>query len=1083
MKKANKNNMKTPTFSCGLLLCLILLALTPTVQAVPQNLTWTTSNSSISEGAGTWNQGSASLPSGAPWYNGSTYGNTMASGDNVTFGGGTAGTVGTITIGTGGVNPGNVTINAPFNGAGGIGYTIGAASTPAVTMSGGIISINTITNTLFTAQLNGSFSLTNLNSTKGLLIIANNGTQTSANNVNIGVGSTFQIGNNSSAGSVGSAIITNNGTLTYRRSSTVTGNLIVGLGSVNYQLRGSTTTLGSASTYSGATAFGPTGASAGSSTINWGVINALPNTTALTFNTASAATITADLKGYNQTLGSLAGGDGTSDCILTSSAGAPTLTISGTNPPTAYSGQLNGSLALTKGNTNSLTLNAANSYTGNTTINGGTLALGASGSIGSTPQINIGAGGTFDVSAISTYALGTSTLTASGTTNAAIIKGNSGGTVDFGSQAITLNFDGTNAPLIISQGQLLLNGNSFTVNRATPLAAGTYTLITNLSSTISSNGTFTVSGSAVSGSVASLLVGGSAVTLQLVPAPVSTNNSTVVANPTTLPADNSSISTVTVALKDSGNNPLIGVTVNWSVSGAGNTVIPATTGVTDGSGHTTFTVQSVKAQTNLVTVTVGAVTLTNSLPIIFTNPITPLVLTWDPAHTPTTASDGAGTWDTSTANWANNNTDVAWPNNGSDAAVFGTGATLPSGNTVVTLGVPITVGNITFNTGGNGNSPQYQITGQYITLSNTPTINVPASALISSPLTGSGFVKDGAGTLRIDGNATNYSGNITVNNGSLQIGNNGVTGNLGTGTITLIDPAAFVVRKGTGGSMTLSNLIAGTTTGTVGFQLNGGSVITLAEANTYSAASTYLQPTAAGTVGTLKLGINNALPTNTVFNLNVNGASLQTFDLAGFNQTVASLGGSGTATTAFITNSAASASMLTLSGAGVSTTFGGLISGNVNLTLAGNGSILTVQQTNSLSSLSIVTITNGAALDLAFTGTNQIAGLVINGVSKAPGVYSATTDSASLTDTGYLLVVPAATINPNPPVLQVTPGAGVLNLAWPTNLGWILQSNSVSLTTTGAWFNYPADGSVSVTNVTITVNPAKTNVFFRMLKP
>ena len=1080
MKKANKNNMKTPTFSCGLLLCLILLALTPTVQAVPQNLTWTTSNSSISEGAGTWNQGSASLPSGAPWYNGSTYGNTMASGDNVTFGGGTAGTVGTITIGTGGVNPGNVTLNAPFNGAGGIGYTIGAAATPAVTMSGGTISINTITNTVFTAQLNGTFSLTNLNSTKGLLVLANNGTQTSANTINVGVGSTLQLGNNSSAGTVGAAVITNNGAVNYRRSSAVTGNLIVGSGNVNYQLRLATVTLNSASTYAGATSFGYSSANQGACAINWGVNNALPTNTPLAISAGGgspANQITADLKGFNQALGSLSGGDAVYT-IFTSSSGAPVLTISGTNAPTTYAGQLNGSLALTKSNTNSLTLNAANSYTGNTTINGGTLALGASGSISSTPQISIGAGGTFDVSAISAYALGTSTLAASGTTNAAIIKGNSGGTIDFGSQAITLNFDGTNAPLTISQGQLLLNGNSFTVTRATPLAAGTYTLITNFSSTISSNGTFTVGGSAVSGSVANLLVGGNAVTLQLVPAPVSTNNSTVVASPTTLPADNLSTSTVTVTLKDSANNPLIGVSVDWSVSGAGNTVIPATTGVTDGTGHTTFTLQSIKAQTNLVTVTVGAVTLTNSLPIVFTNSATPSVLTWDPAHN-ATQSDGAGTWDIATANWANNSTDVAWPNNGKDQAVFGTSGSM-SANYVVTLSAPISVGGLTFNNTVN----QYQLTGQFITLSNTPSINVAANALISSPLTGSGFTKDGAGVLRIDGNATNFSSNITVNNGTLQIGNNGVTGNLGTGTITLIDPAAFTVRKGTGGSMTLSNIIGGTTTGTVGFQLNGGSVITLAEANTYSAASTYLQPTAGGTVGTLKLGINNALPTTSVFNINANGASLQTFDLAGFNQTLASLGGSGTATTAFITNSVSgTASTLTLSGAGVSTTFGGLIGGNVDLTLAGSGSTLTVQQTNSLSALSIVTITNGAALDLAFTGTNQIAGLVINGVSKAPGVYSATTDSPSLADTGYLLVVPQVTINPNPPVMQVSYSAGTMSLAWPTNLGWILQSNSVSLTSTGAWFNYPADGSVSVTNVTVTVNPAKTNVFFRMLKP
>jgi len=279
----------------------------------------------------------------------------------------------------------------------------------------------------------------------------------------------------------------------------------------------------------------------------------------------------------------------------------------------------------------------------------------------------------------------------------------------------------------------------------------------------------------------------------------------------------------------------------------------------------------------------------------------------------------------------------------------------------------------------------------------------------------------------------------------------------------------------------------------VGFQLNGGVVVTLAQANTYT-APTYQQPTGTGNnSGTLQLGINNALPTSTDFTMDnsdplaTSGSpgSVQTFDLAGFNQTLNSLATDAYAapTNTIITNSTSTVSTLILNGSGVSTTFGGKMVGKVNLTLSGSSSTLTIQQTNSLSALSIVTITNGAALDLAFTGTNQIAGLVINGVSKTPGVYSAATDSPSLVDTGYLLVVPVATINPNPPVLQVSYGSGSMNLAWPTNLGWILQSNGVSLTTTSAWHNYPADGSVTVTNVSITVDPTKTNVFYRMLKP
>ena len=67
-------------------------------------------------------------------------------------------------------------------------------------------------------------------------------------------------------------------------------------------------------------------------------------------------------------------------------------------------------------------LDAANTYTGNTYITGGsgtstaTLKLGASGSINNTPLISIGANGTFDVSAISSYTLSSSTtLSAAGT--------------------------------------------------------------------------------------------------------------------------------------------------------------------------------------------------------------------------------------------------------------------------------------------------------------------------------------------------------------------------------------------------------------------------------------------------------------------------------------------------------------------------------------------------------------------------------------------------------------------------------------------------------------------------------------------
>ena len=77
-----------------------------------------------------------------------------------------------------------------------------------------------------------------------------------------------------------------------------------------------------------------------------------------------------------------------------------------------------------------------------------------------------------------------------------------------------------------------------------------------------------------------------------------------------------------------------------------------------------------------------------------------------------------------------------------------------------------------------------------------------------------------------------------------------------------------------------------------------------------------------------------------------------------------------------------------------------------NTTVSG-GTLILEQPT--LFVRSTVTVATNAVLQMNFSTTNQVNVLVINGVSKPPGVYSISTDPIYLQGTGYLLVVPLST--------------------------------------------------------------------------
>jgi autotransporter-associated beta strand protein len=161
-----------------------------------------------------------------------------------------------------------------------------------------------------------------------------------------------------------------------------------------------------------------------------------------------------------------------------------------------------------------LTLYAAETYSGNTVIHGGTLALGSGASLANSSSIAIAPAAILDVTGLSSYTLGTAaSLTASGTASKpAVINGYSGESISLGSSQIVLNYDGVDPALTISQGTLSLNGNAFTIN-GLPLPSGNYVVATQANGTISSSGAYTVNGTAIGGSQASIAVTGGQVVL------------------------------------------------------------------------------------------------------------------------------------------------------------------------------------------------------------------------------------------------------------------------------------------------------------------------------------------------------------------------------------------------------------------------------------------------------------------------------------------------------------------------------------------------------------------------------------------
>jgi fibronectin-binding autotransporter adhesin len=330
---------------------------------------------------------------------------------------------------------------------------------------------------------------------------------------------------------------------------------------------------------------------------------------------------------------------------------------------------------------------------------------------------------------------------------------------------------------------------------------------------------------------------------------------------------------------------------------------------------------------------------------------------------------GTGTWNTTSSNWYNGTVNTNWNSVTPDSAIFGGAAG------TVTLGEPITVRNLTFNTGG------YTIAGGTLTLS-APTAAVISNAAnvatISSVLAGTaGLTKSGTGTLTLSG-SNSFSGNFSLG-GTVRVGHDSA---LGKGAVTLsafgtlasdgattrtitnaLTIGNFTIGDATGtgdliftGSADLfaagrnitvnnSSTFSGAVTNAIGGLIKAGAgTLTLSGANTYAAGTTL-------TTGTLRVGSDSALGTG---GFTINGgtfasssASARTLTNAvtmGGNVQLGDATGTGALTFSNI-NLGAATRTLTVSNA---TTVAGAISGAVGLTKAGTGT-LTLSASNAFS--------------------------------------------------------------------------------------------------------------------------------------
>ena len=739
----------------------------------------------------------------------------------------------------------------------------------------------------------------------------------------------------------------------------------------------------------------------------------------------------------------------------------------------AGSGAIGGSTALNKIGASSLALLTANTYSGGTAITGGTLAVTNDNALG-TAGVTLGGGALQLDGPVTSSRSVTMTANSSigvGSAFSATLKGaitGNGTLTKTGNGTLTMtNYIGTSGSFTVAAGTAVFDGTispSTDISVGTDLGTGAVNQVSGTATT--GGGNWLRVGTGAAGTVGAYnLTGSGAFSADRIIIGQGTG-----ANPA---VGGGGVGTMTV---NNGSVTDLGWVGGWWERGA------ITVGQNDG-GVGTF---------NLVNGTV-------------TSPGACWIGSWG----------GNGTWN-QTGGTATFSTDF-WVGMYQD-----NDATQPNGSfgTALVQNGTLNVGNLGVGFGINANS---KIDG-VMTIGSGGIVNSEGDVQV-------GFAGDGAlwgsqGTLTIQNGGTlnvgssNYrwlsvgrydtcNGTLNVNAGgtvNLYAGSDLIIHQYGTGVATVNVSGSILGTGPADGDATLVNLSVTNAT----LNINSGGLV--------QAKAIY------GDAGGAQVNINGgtvkAVENDPGFiSLYGEGASVNilaggaTINTAGFDVTVPSvLHGSGALTKtglgALTLNATNAYTGLTTVSAGTLGGFGTVtgavtVASAAGLAPANVGGALTIKGAISLNATSTnvfnvydggtndavvvgSTVTYGGVLKIVPTGTFTVgqqfqlfSGTGATNTGNFASVQS--TDSGvkfSFTN-GVLTVIPS--INPNPPVLQVSRSGSTMTLGWPTNLGWILQSNGVSLKDSASWITIP--GSTTVTQQVITIAPGNTNVFFRMLKP